>query len=161
VVPVEPICIQGRTVTSQDLSALRALIAEHPEWHRTAISRQLCALWNWRNGAGRPKDMAARTLLLKLHARGLIELPPPQTRTRRACASTPEAMPPELLAPAPAPIEQGLGSLRPVRLEAVSSRADRRRVHALLAQYHYRGFNGAAGENIQYLARDAQGREWR
>ncbi|MBE7503283.1 MAG: hypothetical protein HS113_23955 [Verrucomicrobiales bacterium] len=37
----------------------------HPDWHRTSLSR-LCELWNWRNAAGRLKDMAARTLLLKL-----------------------------------------------------------------------------------------------
>jgi hypothetical protein len=28
-----------------------------------------------------------------------------------------------------------------------------------LAQFHYRGFNGAVGENIQYLAKDVRGRE--
>jgi hypothetical protein len=35
----------------------------------------------------------------------------------------------------------------------------RQRVGQLLAQYHYRGFNGAVGENVQYLAKDVQGRE--
>ena len=67
---MEPICLQGRTLSSDDLAAVRALIAEHPDWNRTALSRRLCELWNWRNGTGRLKDMAARTLLLKLHARG-------------------------------------------------------------------------------------------
>jgi hypothetical protein len=32
-------------------------------------------------------------------------------------------------------------------------------VRQLLAQYHYRGFNGAVGENVQYLAQDVRGRE--
>jgi hypothetical protein len=41
---------------------VRALIAQHPDWHRTALSRHLCELWKWRNQAGRIKDMAARTL---------------------------------------------------------------------------------------------------
>ena len=86
---MEPICLQGRTLSGDDLTELRALIAQHPDWHRTALSRHLCELWNWRNGAGRLKDMAARTLLLKLQARGLIELPPPQTRTGRPCAQAP------------------------------------------------------------------------
>ena len=27
-----------------------------------------------------------------------------------------------------------------------------------LGQYHYRGFRGAVGENVQYLAQDGQGR---
>ncbi|MEI7936306.1 MAG: hypothetical protein WCK27_06410, partial [Verrucomicrobiota bacterium] len=42
------------------LTELRALIAQHPDWHRTARSRHLCELWNWRNRAGRLKEMAAR-----------------------------------------------------------------------------------------------------
>jgi hypothetical protein len=83
---VEPICLQGRTLSGDDVALVRALMARHPDWHRTALSLHLCELWNWRNGAGRLKDMAARTLLLKLQARGLIELPPPQRRTARPCA---------------------------------------------------------------------------
>jgi hypothetical protein len=156
---MEPICLQGRTFSSDDLAAVRALMAEHSDWHRTALSRHLCELWNWRNGAGRLKDMAARTLLLKLQARGLIDLPPPQTRTRRPCAQVPPPLQPELLSLAPPPIDGRLKSLQPVSLELASAAASRRRVRQLLAQYHYRGFHGAVGENAQYLARDAQGRE--
>jgi hypothetical protein len=156
---VEPICLQGRTLSGDDLAAVRALIAEHPDWHRTALSRHLCELWNWRNGAGRLKDMAARTLLLKLHARGWIQLPPPRTRTRRPCAQAPPSFQPELLSLAPAPIDSPLASLRPVSLELAATTGARRRVGQLLAQYHYRGFQGAVGENVQYLAKDVQGRE--
>jgi len=139
--------------------AVRALIAQHPDWHRTALSLHLCELWNWRNGAGRLKDMAARTLLLKLHARGLIELPPPQKRTRRPCAQAPPLLQPELLALTPSPIDSGLESLQPLSLELAHTPVLRRRVRQLLAQYHYRGFNGAVGENVQYLARDVAGQE--
>jgi hypothetical protein len=135
------------------------LIAEHTNWHRTALSLHLCQKWDWRNGAGRLKDMAARTLLLKLHARGLIDLPSPQRRTRRPCAQPPASFQPELLALSPRPIAWDLQSLQPVVLEPARSALSRRRVGQLLAQYHYRGFAGAVGENIQYLAQDAQGRE--
>ena len=156
---METICLQGRTLSSDDLRALRALIAQHPEWHRTALSLHLCQLWDWRNGAGRLKDMAARTLLLKLQARGLIELPPPQRRTRRPCAQAPATLPLELLSETPAAIQQSLSSLRPVSLELAHRVELRRRVAHLLARYHYRGFHGAVGENVQYLARDNRGRE--
>jgi hypothetical protein len=156
---MEPICLQGRTLSGDDLAAVRALIAEHPDWHRTALSRHLCQLWNWRNGAGRLKDMAARTLLLKLHARGWIALPPPQSRHCRPCAQAPPPFQPELLTLASAPIDSRLESLQPVNLEQAHTTRSRRRVGQLLAQYHYRGFNGAVGENVQYLATDAQGRE--
>jgi hypothetical protein len=156
---VEPICLQGRTLSGDDLTELRALIAQHPDWHRTAISRRLCELWNWRNGAGRLKDMAARTLLLKLQARGMIELPPPQTRTGRPCAQAPPMFQPELLPATSTPIEDQLASLQPVSLELAHTPELRRRVRQLLAQHHYRGFHGAVGENVQYLARDVRGRE--
>ena len=46
-----------------------------------------------------------------------------------------------------------------MRLELVATLAQRRRVASLLAQYHYQGFAGAVGENAQYVAQDAQGRE--
>ena len=156
---MEPICVQGRTLTGDDLAALRALIAQHPDWHRTALSLYLCELWNWRNGAGRLKDMAARTLLLKLQARGFLELPPARRRTRRPCAQAPPTFPPEWLSLAPAPIDGSLESLQPVSLELAHSTGSRRRAGQLLAQYHYRGFHGAVGENVRYLARDVRGRE--
>jgi hypothetical protein len=156
---VEAICLQGRTLTGDDLALVRALIAQHPDWHRTAISRHLCELWDWRNGAGRLKDMAARTLLLKLQARGLVELPPPQRCTARPCARAPAGLQPELLALRAPPIHCSLESVQPLRLELTQDLASRRHLARLLAQYHYRGFNGAVGENLQYLARDQDGRE--
>ena len=156
---METICLQGRPLSGDDLAVVRALMVQHPEWHRTALSRHLCQLWNWRNGAGRLKDMAARTLLLKLQARGWIKLPPPQSRTARPCAQGPSILPPELLPQAPLGLAGPLASLQPVELEPAHRPELRRRVRRLLGQYHYRGFNGPVGENVQYLARDVQGRE--
>jgi hypothetical protein len=156
---VEPICLQGRTLSGDDLALVRALIAQHPDRHRTALSLHLCELWDWRNSAGRLKDMAARTLLLKLQARGLIELPPPQRRTARPCACPPATFQPELLPATATPINCPLESLQPLRLELTQDLHSRRRLARLLAQFHYRGFNGAVGENLQYLATDRHGRE--
>ena len=156
---MEPICLQGRTLSGDDLALVRALIAQHPDWRRTALSLHLCELWNWRNGVGRLKDMAARTLLLKLHTRGWIELPPPQRRTARPCARPPASFQPELLASTAAPIHCSLESVQPLRLELAQDLHSRRHLRGLLAQYHYRGFNGAVGESLQYLAQDRHGRE--
>ena len=49
-------------------------MGENPHWSRWRLSRELATRWEWRNGAGQLKDMAARTLLVKLEQRGLIEL---------------------------------------------------------------------------------------
>ena len=62
--------IQGRKLSGEDIWQVQGLLAEHPEWGRTRLSEELCRLWDWRNALGRPKDMAARTLLLKLERSG-------------------------------------------------------------------------------------------
>jgi hypothetical protein len=156
---MEPIRVQGRTLTSDDLTALRALISQNPDWNRTRLSVHLCELWNWRNAAGRLKDMAARTLLLKLQARGLIELPAPRTSTRRPRCQPTRAATQGTLPLSMSPIESALQSLQPLRLELAYTVAVRQRIRHLLAEHHYRGFNGAVGENVQYLFRDREGRE--
>src|SRR5690242_18489261 len=138
---------------------LRALIAQHPDWHRTALSLHLCQLWNWRNAAGRIKDMAARTLLLKLATRGLIDLPPPRSRTRRPCAQAPPVVPVAFLALSHNLIQAALAALQPIHLELADPGPKRQQARQWLAQFHYRGFHGAVGENVQYLAKDRHGRE--
>ena len=58
--------IQGRAIGPDDLVSIQRLMAEHPECSRYKLSRLLCQLWDWRDPQGQVKDMAARSLLLKL-----------------------------------------------------------------------------------------------
>ena len=58
--------IQGRHITADEIGLIHGLMAVHCDWGRTRLSEELCRLWDWRNAQGRIKDMAARTLLLKL-----------------------------------------------------------------------------------------------
>ena len=51
--------VQGRTLSSADLKQIQGLIARNPGWRRQ-LSQALCEHWDWRNGAGRWKDMAPR-----------------------------------------------------------------------------------------------------
>lgn len=147
--------IQGRSITEADLAEIVQLRTDHPEWPRYRLSIALATRWQWRNEAGQLKDMAARTLLAKLAARGLIDLPPSLRSTARKRHRLP---PPSLDPPSPA-ISGALAALQPVRLEVTNTLPLRRRAARLLEQFHYRGFRGAVGENVQYLARDAGGRE--
>jgi len=70
--------MQGRAVSATDIGLIRSLLVEQPAWGRTRLSVELCRRWNWRNAPGRPKDMADRTLRLKLERAGHIRLPPRQ-----------------------------------------------------------------------------------
>ncbi len=113
--------------------------------------------WQWRSPVGQLKDMAARTLLVKLYQRGLIDLPPRRQRPTNRMRSGLKS-PVRVETPA-CPIECRLAELGTITVREVSAHAtDRAWVKAALQQFHYLGFGGAVGENLQYLVRDGQGR---
>ena len=147
--------IQGRKITDGEIALIRDLMAQHRDWGRTRLSEELCRCWNWRNAQGRIKDMAARTLLLKLERRGCIELPARQRpssnhfRNRRA----------PLVEPAAEPIRSDLSKLRPLSASLVVHRSDDLRLFkGLLGRHHYLGHRNTVGENLRYLIRDRHGR---
>jgi hypothetical protein len=147
--------MQGRELNPFDIEGICGLIQAHPEWNRTRLSRELCALWDWRNAAGRPKDMAARTLLLKLDRAGCIALPARRGPSVNACRNlhiAPVAAP-------EAPINCALRELQPLGVSiAKPGTPDARLVQGLLAHEHYLGARNSVGENIRYLVRDRFGR---
>lgn len=150
--------VQGRRIGAGELEQVRQLIASHPDWSRKRLSRQLATVWDWHNPAGQLKDMAARTLLLKLEQRGWITLPPRRCPPLQRMAAKPAPRP--ALTP-PAPITGPLSALGSLTITEVSTRpavAQRPLFEQLLQQYHYLGHRSWVGENLQYLVRDAQGR---
>ena len=142
------------------MQQVRHLLAEHPDWSRRRLSQELAVLWNWRNGAGRLKDMAARTLLLKLEQRGWIGLPPRRTAPSNRMRHK-QLPPPELAAPQP-PVTEPLSQLMPLAISECShldkAAGQRMLFDALLHEHHYLSHRSSVGENLQYLVRDAQGR---
>jgi hypothetical protein len=149
--------IQGREVGAADLALIQALQAEHGDWGRTRLSVELCRRWDWRNGRGQLKDMAARTLLVKLESRGYLRLP--ARLVRASGGRRRRSAPPVAAAPDATPIGGALAQLQPLRLSVVAAgSADQRLFHALLARHHYLGHRRTVGENVGYLARDCQGR---
>lgn len=153
----ESLTIQGRCLSPAQLQDLRQWVGENPHWSRWRLSRELATRWDWRNRAGVLKDMAARTLLVKLAQRGLIALPERrQVPTNRMRCGARPAM--ELLEPGQ-PITGALTQLEPLSLQEVSAEpAARAWVKEALARFHYLGFGGAVGENLQYVVRDGQHR---
>lgn len=153
---VESLIVQGRRLSEPDLELIRGWRHAQPGWSRRRLSQELAAHWDWRNGAGVLKDMAARTLLVKLEQRGLIELPArrqaPTNRMR--CAATEAG----LVQPPAAPLVCAPDRLGQLSVAEVSGqKAERRWVQAALGQYHYLGFGGNVGENLQYVVRAGPG----
>lgn len=144
----ETTLVQGRAVQEEDVQQIRQLIAAHPTWSRWRLSQALAAAWNWRNPAGQLKDMAARSLLVKLEQRGCIALPPRrQTPTNRMRA---RVIPPRLWDTRP--LVGALAQLGPLEVQEVSGDPEGREIlAAALAEFHYLGYRSSVGENAQYL----------
>lgn len=147
--------IQGRPIGPAELDLVRSLLAENPPLSRYGLSRKLCALWNWRDPKGQLKDMAARSLLLKLEQRGLIRLPakrrpsPNRMRLKRVRA----------VDHASEGIAGALADLAPLEVRELSqSPLDQPLFEWLLHRYHYLSYSTPVGLNLKYLVVDRRGR---
>jgi len=147
--------VQGRVVNAAELEQLRQWVGAHPQWSRYRLSRELAQGWDWRNAAGQLKDMAARTLLLKLEQRGLVELP----ARRWASPNRHRLVPVPPLVWDTKPVTGWLSELRGLTVAEVSREAAARaEVKAALAAHHYLGYRLPVGENLQYAVREGAGR---
>lgn len=155
----DTVTLQGRPIGPPELTLVRTLLTEHPDWSRYRLSRHLATLWDWRNPVGQLKDMAARTLLLKLAQRGWIVLPacrrasPNRMRHKSVFLPTDSVSQETLTDP--------LATLRPLTFTEVSPPTggdDRVLFEALLHQHHYLSHRSPVGENLQFLVRDRSGR---
>jgi hypothetical protein len=147
--------VQGRQISGVEIAEIKALIAANPLWSRWRLSLVLAQRWQWYSASGQLKDMAARTLLLKLHRRELIALP----ERRRAPTRRGPLLNPELFDTiVPEPIVTDLSSLLPLEIQVVSPRhPDYHRFQRYLAQHHYLSYRGPVGENLGYLIRSCAG----
>ena len=147
--------IQGRRIGSGEIAEIRELIEKNPAWNRRRLSKVLAERWQWYAASGQLKDMAARTLMLKLQDRGLIALPErrraPVPRRLDPGPDLFDGLPPE-------PVVASLGSLRPVQIQVVGPKdPDSRLFQRYLRQHHYLGHRGPVGENLSYLIRSRAG----
>ena len=150
----EGFLLQGRHLHASDVEWIRALIAANPLWHRTQLSREICRCWEWKDEVGRPKDMACRTMLLKMERRGLLQLPQrrrPSVNHQRGVAFEPVLHDTQS-------IHGRLADLVPITLCLADRGAERALWQTLLQRYHYLSFTTRVGKSLNYLAFDRQAR---
>lgn len=151
----ESTVIQGREIGAAEIEAIRWLIVGNPHLSRYMLSRKLCEAWAWRNPKGDLKDMAARSLLLKLHERGSICLPPkrcasPNRKGQRLI---------EAVVHTTDPIETSLDELAPLRIYELGEHPGKLKLFEwLLHRYHYLSYKRPVGLNLKYLVADRNDR---
>ncbi len=139
---------RGRELHGTDVAFIRDLIAAHPAASRRALSRKLCEAWGWVQPNGTLRDMVCRGLMLELHRRGRIELPPvrrvpPNNVVRR---ETPRRVEIDTT-----PLRVLLRELRPLEFRQVRFSTEESLFAALIEQHHYLGYTRPVGEHLKYI----------
>ncbi|MCP4146486.1 MAG: DUF4338 domain-containing protein [bacterium] len=145
-----PILLQGRRITADNITLLRDLIANNPQWCRTQLSKELCIIWDWRNQGDQLKDMSCRLLLRKLDGAGLIQLP----KARHNGNNTNRHKHIQPILHSRAPISCELKELTPLDVRLVEGGYELKLFKYFLSSYHYLGWSGPVGEHSKYLVVD-------
>lgn len=147
--------IQGRMIRPADVLLIGTLVAQNPAASRYKLSRLLCQVWDWRDPKGQLKDMAARSLLLKLSERGWITLP----AKRRESPNRMRHKTVGWVEHDRQPIACALAELTPLDVRELSlCPEDLPLFECLLHQHHYLSHTSSVGLNLKYLVRDRHGR---
>ena len=147
--------IHGRRITAEEVKAINELVQIHPDWSRRRLSRELCINWDWRNAKGQLRDIACRTVLLRLHRAGEITLPVGchngNNHRRQDCIVEVDVD--------ETPIYVELSALAPIKLLVAHTGSDEHRLFKYLVhRYHYLGLGHVPGKTISYVAFSAGGR---
>jgi hypothetical protein len=139
---------RGRKISQEDILYIRALIEQHPQESRRALSTKLCEAWQWRQANGALRDMVCRGLLLMLDRAGQIKLPPVSYVRHNPLANRARPEPVRIDATA---IEGLLRNLQPLEFELVRRTEKEPLWNSLLEEHHYLGYEQPVGEHLKYL----------
>ena len=145
----EPLCYRGRTISAEDLAAIRRIIAENPGASRRQLSVLVCQAWDWRQANGAWRDMVCRSMMLVLHRAGHIQLPPrryapPNPLAQRARPATDFLLD-------ESPIRGPLQALQPLAIRQVRRTGAEGLFNGLIERDHYLGYTQPVGEQLKYL----------
>lgn len=146
---------QGREIAPTDIQLIQQMITDNPAWGRTRLSKELCEIWQWRKSNGQIKDIACRSLLLKLEKTDCIVLPARQRkwtrRFRKRSLPTVSYLKEEVCG--------SLKDLLPLEITRVRQPSDDNTLFEyFLSRYHYLGYKRTVGESMKYLIRNCTGR---
>jgi hypothetical protein len=139
---------RGREISADEILFIRQLIGEHPGLSRRRLSQKLCQAWQWKQANGALRDMVCRSLLLRLHRAGEIELPPVRYTPPNPLAKR-ERPAPMLIDTTP--IRASLSQLQPIEIQAVRRTPEEVLFNSLMEQHHYLGYEQPVGEHLKYV----------
>ena len=136
----------GREFSPEDIQTIKLLIEHNPSLKRRPLSRKVCQRLGWLKPNGELKDMTCLVAMLRMHADGLITLPPAQSRGVRVKPH----FPPTTATDPQTPLMQPVHELGALRLCPITDTASSRLWNEFIARYHYLGYTPMSGSQMRY-----------
>jgi hypothetical protein len=140
---------RGREIRAAEVAFLRQLIADYPGLSRCALSVRVCQAWNWTQPNGQLRDQVCRSLMLRLHREGHIDLPAPRIKAVNNAIRHRHVRSVSVVETTP--IEGTLRSLQPLEIRLVRRAEGEDLFAQLLRDHHYLGYSRPVGEHLKYL----------
>ena len=140
---------RGKNLTEAEVQFIKQLIAQYPGLSRRKLSTKLCQAWNWVQANGQLRAMVCRGLMLALHRRGLIELPPVRRVIPNPLAQ--RRKPVVILNLNWEPLQATVKQLQPVQIRQVRRTPEEKLFGSLLEAHHYLAYRQPVGEHLKYL----------
>ncbi len=142
-----PIKASGRLFSVGEINTIREIVSAAKPPVRAEIARQVCEHFDWRNVRGELKAMSCRVALLRLHRKGLIELPAPLNGNGNGKPLSKQQ--PKL--PKPEVLEGTVSDLTGLELVLVGTKKASALWNGLIDQHHYLGYQPLPGAQLRYL----------
>jgi hypothetical protein len=136
----------GQHFTPKVIERIKGTVESYPAISRRSLSLRVCEWLNWRAPNGKFREMSCRVALLKLHRRGLVQLPEcePAFGAHRGTRSLDIEVP---------SVCCDLKDLETVALFRITSPESKASAvwNELMNRYHYLGAGPLCGAQIRYL----------
>lgn len=139
---------RGKIATTEDIKTIKQVIKDNPLFHRTALSKHLCEIWNWRQVNGALRDMVCRGFLLALERAGYITLPAKRRYPNNPFVNRKKPAKIEINS---TPYENKVSLIRPLLFTQVRYTKLEKLFNSLIEEYHYLGYCHPVGEQLKYI----------
>jgi hypothetical protein len=138
----------GRQFSASEIGLIREVVATCSGLSRKELANTISELVGWTRANGSLKEPECLSLLTRLEAEGLLNLPEKQ-KTRPVGSTTP--IPHTAEGQRGEPLNGRIDSFAPVLVERVTERATRQRFRELIDRYHRLGYKLPFGARLEYL----------
>jgi len=146
-----PVKIRGREFTATDIETIKKILFRNPKGTRLSQSKEICEALNWRQANGILKDRACREVMLRLHAKDLIDCPPIRLKPRKKKSGS-NARKNKIVFNEPQKIKTGYAGEFPLPIfKFVRGTEEEGLWDYLINKYHYLKYKTLVGHYLKYL----------